>query len=123
MNHKVSSQGSAFTSHQYGIKETIREKISRIVSLVPHGQVATYGQIAGIVGCTPIQVGYAMAALSSDSAVPWQRIVNRWGKISLRKDGNIDVEQYRRLQEEGIIFDSNGVISLSAYGWHGISLD
>jgi alkylated DNA nucleotide flippase Atl1 len=38
-----------------------------------------------------------MASLSSDSAVPWQRIVSRWEKLSLGKDGNIDVEKHKTL--------------------------
>ena len=67
------------------------------MSLVLHGQVAAYGKMASIVNCTSSQVGYAMALLISDSAVPWQRIVNRWDKLSLRKDGNIDVEKYKTL--------------------------
>ena len=67
------------------------------MSLVLYGQVAAYGQIASIVHCTLSQVGYAMASLSSDSVVSWQRIVNRWDKLSLRKDRNIDVEKYKTL--------------------------
>ncbi len=49
----------------------IREKIYQVVAVVPRGQVATYGQIANIVGCSPREVGYAMAALPPASTVPW----------------------------------------------------
>ena len=41
---------------------SIREKIYRVVAVVPRGQVATYGQIADIVDCSPREVGYAMAS-------------------------------------------------------------
>lgn len=64
-----------------------------------------------------------MAALDPNSNIPWQRIINHRGKISLRKNGQVDDEQYLKLCEEGIVFDSNGTISLSRYGWHGLSMD
>ena len=99
----------------------IREKIYRIVAVVPRGRVATYGQIADIVDCSPREVGYAMAALPPASALPWQRIINRHGKISARRDGQPDAEQRRQLRKEGIIFDTRGVIDLSIYGWRGPS--
>jgi methylated-DNA-protein-cysteine methyltransferase-like protein len=62
-----------------------------------------------------------MAALPPASALPWQRIINRRGRISVRKDGKPDAEQHRQLRKEGIIFDARGVIDLSIYGWHGPS--
>ena len=99
----------------------IREKIYRVVAVVPHGQVATYGQIADIVDCSPREVGYAMAALPPASTVPWQRVINRHGRISVRSDGQPDAEQRRQLRKEGIIFDTRGVIDLAAYGWRGPS--
>jgi methylated-DNA-protein-cysteine methyltransferase-like protein len=104
-----------------GGRRSVREKIYRVVALVPRGQVATYGQIAKIVGCSPREVGYAMAALPSESTVPWQRIINRHGRISVRSDGQPDTEQRRQLQQEGIFFDTEGVIDLSNYCWRGPS--
>ena len=100
----------------------IREEIYQVVTVVPRGQVATYGQIANIVGCSPREVGYAMAALPHISmAVPWQRIINRYGRISTRSDGQPDAEQHRQLRKEGIIFNTRDVIDLSVYGWRGPS--
>ena len=98
-------------------QQGIREKIYRVVAVVPRGLVATYGQIANIVDCSPREVGYAMAALPSASTVPWQRVINRHGRISVRSDGQLDAEQRRQLRKEGIIFDTRGVIDLAAYGW------
>ena len=102
-------------------KRRIREKIYRVAAVVPRGQVATYGQIADLVDCSPREVGYAMAALPSASTVPWQRVINRHGRISVRSDGQPDAEQRRQLRKEGIIFDTQGVIDLAAYGWCGPS--
>ena len=98
-----------------------REKIYQVVAVVPRGQVATYGQIANIVGCSPREVGYAMAALPPVSTVPWQRIINRHGRISVRSDGQPDAKQRRQLRKEGIFFDTRGTINLSTYGWRGPS--
>ena len=98
-----------------------REKIYQVVAVVPRGQVATYGQIANIVGCSPREVGYAMAALPPASTVPWQRIINRHGRISARRDGQPDAEQRRQLREEGIFFDTKGTVDLAIYGWRGPS--
>ena len=95
----------------------IREKIYQVVAVVPSGKVATYGQIADIVGCSPREVGYAMAALPPASTVPWQRIINRHGRISARSDGQPDPEQRRKLRKEGIIFDTRDVIDLAVFGW------
>ena len=102
-------------------RRRIREKIYHVVAVVPRGQVATYGQIADIVACSPREIGYAMAALPPTSTVPWQRIINRHGRISARSDGQPDPEQRRKLREEGINFDTRDVIDFSVYGWHGPS--
>ena len=98
-----------------------REKIYQVVAVVPRGKVATYGQIADIVACSPREVGYAMAALSPTSTVPWQRIINRHVRVSARSDGQPDPEQRRQLLKEGIIFNTRDVIDLSIYGWRGPS--
>ena len=117
-SHRKSFTGPRGLSRE---QRRIREKIYQVVAVVPSGQVATYGQIANIVGCSPREVGYAMAALPPASTVPWQRIINRHGRISTRSDGQPDAEQRRQLRKEGIIFDTRGVIDLSAYGWRGPS--
>ena len=62
-------------------------RIYEVVRHIPHGQVATYGQVALVVGpqVTAQQVGEAMAALRDDHPeppVPWQRVINAQGKVS-----------------------------------------
>jgi hypothetical protein len=48
-----------------------------VVRSIPEGTVASYGQIAAVVGrCSPLMVGFAMAAAPFDSDVPWHRVVN-----------------------------------------------
>ena len=98
------------------------ERIYRVVRQIPAGKVATYGQVAYIVGppCGPRQVGWALAALresSVDPPVPWQRVVNSKGKSS------IGSEQITLLKKEGVACDDTGRIDLKRFGWDGIGED
>ena len=92
-------------------------RIYEVVRLIPPGQVATYGQIAALVGCRPRQVGYAMAALPAGSDVPWARVLNSRGEVSLPGAGGD--EQRALLAAEGVVFDARGRTSLKRFGWGG----
>jgi methylated-DNA-protein-cysteine methyltransferase-like protein len=96
------------------------ERIYAVVRQIPSGQVATYGQIASIVGnCTARMVGYALAAAPAGSDVPWQRVINAQGKISLRADSGGNDLQRQRLEEEGVHFDRQHRVDLRRYRWPG----
>src|SRR6185369_4928209 len=94
-------------------------KIYAVVSRIPKGRVATYGQVAALAG-QPRQarlVGYALHTLPADSDVPWHRVVNAAGKISLRADGlGHDELQAHLLRREGVRF-VDGAIPLARYRW------
>ncbi|WP_224960154.1 MGMT family protein [Geomonas subterranea] len=95
------------------------QDIYAVVSLVPRGRVATYGQIAALAGLPgrARQVGYALSALN-DPSVPWHRVINARGEISPRSGGSdADERQRLRLEDEGIHFDSHGRIPLDLYRW------
>jgi methylated-DNA-protein-cysteine methyltransferase related protein len=99
------------------------ERIYTVVRQIPRGQVATYGQIAAITGnCTPRMVGYALAALAAGSDVPWQRVINAQGKISLRAEGE-SVLQRQLLEEEGVCFDRQARVNFRQYRWSGPATD
>ena len=103
--------------------DRLYERIYLVVKHVPPGKVTTYGQIANIVGeCSARMVGYAMAALKPGSDVPWHRVINSKGKISLRHDGVEDQMQRHLLESEGVQFDANGKIDLEKFGWSGPDL-
>ncbi len=98
------------------------EEIYAVVRQIPCGKVATYGQIAHLVGpsCDARRVGWALAALGEERAdppVPWQRVVNAKGMSSLGG------EQLTLLEQEGVVFDARGRIDLHRFGWNGLSLD
>ena len=91
-----------------------------MVSRIPRGRVATYGQVALLAGA-PGQarlVGYALASLREESAVPWHRVVNARGGISERSDGSpMAAAQRARLRLEGVRFNEGGRISLVRFRW------
>jgi methylated-DNA-protein-cysteine methyltransferase-like protein len=96
------------------------ERIYAVVRQIPAGKVATYGQIARMVGgCSAQMVGFAMAALKTDSDVPWQRVINRQGRISPRGGGIGSVRQRHMLEAEGIQFDEADRVDLEEVGWAG----
>jgi methylated-DNA-protein-cysteine methyltransferase related protein len=90
-----------------------------VVSRIPRGKVATYGQVAELAGL-PRQarlVGYALNVLPDGSAVPWHRVVNAQGRISPRSnDLGHDQVQAQLLAREGIRLQK-GVIALAQQRW------
>ena len=94
-------------------------RIYAVVARIPRGRVATYGQVAALARL-PRQarlVGYALSALPSDTDVPWHRVVNAAGKISIRGDGlGHDELQAQLLRREGVRF-VDGAIPLATFRW------
>lgn len=94
------------------------ERIYAAVRLIPPGRVATYGQVARQVGgCSAQMVGFALAALRGREDVPWQRVVNRLGKISPHGFGFGSALQRQLLDSEGVIFNEEEQIDLERFGW------
>ena len=91
--------------------------IYRAVREIPRGRVATYGQIALLCGLAgrARQVGYALHALPSGSPVPWQRVLNARGELSLAAEAGD--RQRRLLTGEGVEFDERGRVDLRRFQW------
>ncbi len=93
------------------------ERIYTVVGQVPRGEVATYGDIATIVGngCEARVVGHALGALGARAAsVPWQRILSRSGGISTP-----GADQRKLLEAEGVTFDDKGHVVMERHHWVG----
>lgn len=106
--------------------DVFNARVWEIVRTIPRGRVTTYGRIAELVGPPPgIEeevyraygarwVGTAMAA--SPSGIPWQRVVNAQGRISIRSGGG-HMRQRALLEAEGIEFDDQERVDLNRFGW------
>lgn len=90
-----------------------------VVARIPAGRVATYGQVAALAGFAgnARQVGYALAALPEESGVPWQRVINARGEVSLRREPGREGFQRHLLEEEGVQFGPGGRVDLARFGW------
>ncbi len=98
-------------------------RIYKAVRRIPKGRVATYGQVAALAGLGghARQVGYALSALSDENprqkGVPWHRVINARGEISVREEPGSDLVQRRALEAEGVQFGTSGRVSLERYRW------
>ena len=102
------------------MEHSFDRRVWQTVSRIPRGQLATYGQIAeliGAYGCAR-QVGWALRRLSLPSSVPWHRVVNARGCISmsLSREGS-DWIQRELLIEEGVPVDGEGRLPLLQHLW------
>jgi methylated-DNA-protein-cysteine methyltransferase-like protein len=93
-----------------------------VVRKIPRGRVLTYGDVARLAGrpTSARRVGYALFAVR-DAKVPWWRVVNARGEISLRHHsgpGGPEDEQRYLLLKEGVEFSADGRIDLEAYRHH-----
>ncbi len=101
------------------ITNSAQEAVYLALSTIPSGRVVAYGQLAKLAGLTngARQVGRILCNLPKDSNLPWHRVVNAQGKISLPQDSNSYREQHQLLTAEGIEI-KNGKIKLSIYGYN-----
>ncbi|UUM31463.1 DNA base-flipping protein [Vibrio japonicus] len=92
-------------------------QIFAVIHQIPQGKVATYGDIAKLAGYPGYarHVGKALSNLPKDSKLPWFRVINSQGKISLK--GNDLERQKEKLMAEGIEVSAEGKISLRKYKW------
>ncbi len=105
------------TNHDTSLELAYQSFLQQLAA-IPHGHICTYGVLAQ-------QCGYARGArliarwlsrLPPDTRLPWHRVINAQGKLSLNKNSSSGKEQYQRLLAEGIIA-RNGRIDLKHYGW------
>jgi methylated-DNA-protein-cysteine methyltransferase related protein len=94
-------------------------QIWQVVAAIPKGKVATYGGVAQKAGMSRAarRVGQALRGLPANTRIPWHRVVNAQGRISLPEGSVPHRTQRSRLEHEGIHFRTNGSIDLCRYGW------
>ena len=96
------------------------EAVVALVKAIPRGRVATYGQLAALAGNPGAarQVARLLHTLSEKEGLPWHRVLNREGRISLPRGRGYE-EQRARLAVEGVRFGPGDRLDLTRYGWGG----
>ena len=106
------------------------EQVYAVVRRIPRGRVTSYGRVAAMLGRPRAAraVGYALNALKDkhgDPAyadIPWQRVVNSQGRISIVNRDNSPSRQAALLRKEGIVVSEDLKIDLDVYLWEGLHL-
>ncbi len=93
-------------------------RIWRLVESIPCGRVATYGQIAALLGMPRAArtVGWALHSLPADRNTPWHRVVGAGGRITLPEHGGRAVQRLL-LRREGVVVSRTGQIDLDRFQW------
>lgn len=97
---------------------TVYQRIWQAVRAIPPGRVASYGQIAALVGL-PRQarlVGYALHRLPADSALPWHRVITARGALAFPEASADYARQQALLRQEGVELIA-GRVDLRRFGW------
>jgi len=97
---------------------TFFRRVVMMIKKIPHGKVATYGQIAALAGNPRAarQVAWVLHAASDKKKLPWQRVINSQGGISLPRYGGYELQR-ALLVKEGIKFDAADQIALARFQW------
>jgi methylated-DNA-protein-cysteine methyltransferase-like protein len=104
------------------------EQVYALVRLIPRGKVTSYGRVAQMLGRPNAAraVGYALSALKDHrqqyANVPWQRVVNSQGRISIVSRETSAQRQAELLRQEGIAVSDDLRIDLDLYLWQGLHL-
>jgi methylated-DNA-protein-cysteine methyltransferase-like protein len=93
----------------------------RAIRAIPRGRVATYGQIAALAGHERAARGVAWILHSSSDAagLPWHRVINGRGAISLGRGRGFE-EQKKRLVADGVMVSRSGRVDLRRFQWEPI---
>ena len=96
----------------------MHQRIWQVLGQIPQGKVVTYGQVAELAGLAgkSRMVGRCLGQLPEGSRLPWHRVINAQGKISLPVGSEGYDRQVGRLQEEGVVV-LNGRVKLSEFRW------
>ena len=97
----------------------INQRIWQVVALIPRGKVATYGEVAhqaGLPGAAR-RVGRSLKDLPEGTRIPWHRVINAQGRISLPPGSASQYTQRARLEAEGVVFRDNKTVDFKRFGW------
>ncbi len=92
------------------------DRILTAVKRIPRGRVSTYGAVADLAGLPRRARLVGTVLKHASSRVPWFRVINSSGRISLPAGSDAYLRQKKKLEAEGVIFRGDRV-DLRRYGW------
>ncbi len=97
---------------------TFTERVKQLIKSIPRGKVSTYGQIAAFAGDPrgARQVARILHSCAEKDNLPWYRVINQMGRISLSKGNGYEL-QYSLLRKEGVRFSLDASIDLRIFLW------
>lgn len=98
--------------------DSLSRRVKELIKRIPKGKVATYGQIAAYAGNPRAarQVVWILHSSSGKEKLPWHRVINSKGRISLKPDYGYEIQR-ELLRKEGIEFDTNDTVDFDRYLW------
>lgn len=96
--------------------DSFRERVEVLMAQVPHGRVATYGDLAGLAGQANASRIVGGIAHYGNPDLPWHRLVNRFGGLATGFHGGREA-QAQLLREEGISCTNHIVDNFEEIRW------
>ncbi len=100
------------------IEPVFYQRVVRLIKNIPKGKVATYGQIAEYAGNRRAarEVSYILHSSSEKENLPWQRVINSKGRISMKPGRGYELQK-QLLQDEGVVFDEEDRVDFDKFLW------
>ncbi|MEH0022344.1 MAG: MGMT family protein [Desulfobacter sp.] len=100
------------------VMRSFTRKAVDVIKSIPHGKVLSYGRVAALAGNPrgARQVSRLLHSMSEKHDLPWHRVVNASGKISLPRGRGYELQR-ALLESEGIVFSKRRVIDFSTFLW------
>lgn len=98
-------------------RQDFEKQVYLVLAHIPHGKVTSYGEVAKMAGFPGYarHVGKLLARLPKDSTLPWHRVLNSQGQISLKNEDML--RQKKKLCAEGIEVSESGRVRMRVYRW------
>jgi methylated-DNA-protein-cysteine methyltransferase-like protein len=103
---------------KYNIEKGFYDRVVKFIKSIPAGKVATYGQIADYAGNPRAarEVAYILHSSSDKENLPWQRVINGKGRISMKPGRGYELQK-KMLEDEGVVFGEEDHVDLVRFRW------
>ena len=101
------------------MQSSFSQRVKSLIKKIPPGKVATYGQIATLAGNPrgSRQVSWILHSSTRKDNLPWHRVINSKGRISLPPSSGYETQR-AMLENEGIVFDENDKVDFDRFLWN-----